>query len=117
MSEKKNPHQMARPRKQRRGKEKNWHQRHQLRSQEEKVDLAWSCTTHEQVQATTCCVEMGTTGQKKEGEANGHLEEDHRGGDAGEDLDRDRLDGPRPGCLEETCWRPMLRPEPRGLSK
>ena len=24
---------------------------------------------------------------------------------------------PRPGCLEETCWRPMLRPEPRGLSK
>ena len=117
MSEKNTPHQMARSRQQRGSEEKNEHQRHQRRSQEEKVDLAWSRITHEQVQATTCCIEMGTTGQEKEREANGHLEENHRGRDAGEDLERDRLDGPRPGCLEETCWRPMLRPEPRGLSK
>ena len=85
--------------------------------QEEKVDLAWSHPAHEQVQATKSCIEMGTTWQEEEGEANGDLEKDHGRGDAGEDLERDRLDGPRPECLEETCWRPMLRPEPRGLSK
>ena len=80
------------------------------------MDLAWSSTMHEQVQATTCCIEMGTTRQEEAREANGNLEEDHRGRDEGKDLERDRLNGPRPGCLEETCWCPMLRPEPRGLS-
>ena len=41
--------------------------------------------------------------QEKEREANGHVKENHRGGEAGEVPERDRLDGPRPGCMEEAC--------------
>ena len=80
------------------------------------MELAWTCFTHEQVQTSTRCTEMGTTWQEKEGATNGHLEKDRGGGNEGKDLERARLDGPIPECLEETRWRPMLRPEPRGLS-
>ena len=104
---------------QQRSLEAGRHQRHRPRGEEEALEMALPCTSHEEGPPSICSTDMGSTWKEGQRQTAGYLETDNWGRDGGsrKELEWNPVACPRPTWMEELCRRPTFHWGPRGLGE